>query len=118
MDDPHDFVPLTPQQFHILLSLVEGDRHGYGILLDVKARTAGELTMGTGTLYTALARLVDLRLVLETNRADARRRYYRLTTLGRAVLRVETARLEALVRHARASGVRPAPHPWPLPTRS
>jgi DNA-binding PadR family transcriptional regulator len=118
MDDPRRFLPLTPQQFHILLSLVDGARHGYGILLEVKQRTAGELKMGTGTLYTALARLVDLRFVLETDRQDARRRFYKLTPLGRAVLRAETARLEALVRHAHATGIR-APHrPSPLPTRS
>jgi DNA-binding PadR family transcriptional regulator len=118
MDAPDDFLPLTPQQFHILLSLVDGARHGYAILLEVKERTAGELKMGTGTLYTALARLVDLRLVLDTDRQDARRRYYRLTPLGRAVLRAETARLEALVRHAHAGGVRAAHRSSPLPTRS
>ena len=118
MDDPRRFLPLTPQQFHILLSLVDGARHGYGILLEVKQRTAGELKMGTGTLYTALARLVDLRFVLDIDQPDARRRYYRLTPLGRAVLRAETARLEALVKHAHATGIR-APHrPSPLPTRS
>lgn len=109
MDDPRRFLPLTPQQFHILLSLVDGARHGYGILLEVKQRTAGELKMGTGTLYTALARLVDLGFVLDADRHDARRRYYRLTPLGRAVLGAETARLEALVRHAHATGIR-APH--------
>jgi DNA-binding PadR family transcriptional regulator len=118
MKDPDDFLPLTPQQFHILLSLVEGTRHGYGILLDVKERTRGELRMGTGTLYTALARLVDLRLVLDAGRADARRRYYQLTPLGRAVLRAETARLEALVSHAHASGVRPPARRAPSPARS
>lgn len=118
MDAPDDFLPLTPQQFHILLSLVDGARHGYAILLEVKERTAGELKMGTGTLYTALARLVDLRLVLDADRQDARRRYYRLTPLGRAVLRAETARLEALVRHAHAGGVRAAQRSSPLPTRS
>jgi DNA-binding PadR family transcriptional regulator len=118
MDDVGRFLPLTPQQFHILLSLVDGARHGYGILLDVGERTAGELKMGTGTLYTALARLVDLELVLETGRQDPRRRYYRLTALGRTVLKAETARLETLVRHAHASGVRPAQRSSPLPTRS
>jgi hypothetical protein len=50
MDEPHDFLPLTPQQFHILLSLVDGTRHGYAILLEVKKRTASELKMGTDTL--------------------------------------------------------------------
>jgi DNA-binding PadR family transcriptional regulator len=104
--DPNRFLPLTPQQFHILLGLVDGPCHGYGLILAVARRTDGEITLGTGTLYTALARLADLQLVADTERADARRRFYRLTPLGRTVLRAETARLEALVRHAHASGIR------------
>jgi DNA-binding PadR family transcriptional regulator len=104
---PADFLPLSPQQFHILLSLARQDRHGYGVIQDVAART-GE-TMGTGTLYTAIARLADLELVEETGEDDGRRRHYRLTRLGRAVLEAEAARLEALVRFARREGLRPAP---------
>jgi DNA-binding PadR family transcriptional regulator len=100
MDDPRRYLPLSPPQFHILLALSETDRHGYGIILDVARRTDGTLRLGTGTLYTALARLVVLTLVADADRADDRRRYYRLTPLGRAVLRAETARLETLVRHA------------------
>ena len=109
---PADFLPLSPQQFHILLSLARQDRHGYGVIQDVAART-GE-TMGTGTLYTAIARLADLELIAETGEDDGRRRHYRLTRLGRAVLDAETVRLEALVRLARQDGLgrrpaRPAP---------
>ncbi len=104
--DPHRFLPLSAQQFHILLGLVDEPCHGYGIILGVARRTDGEITLGTGTLYTALARLADLQLVADTERADARRRFYRLTPLGRSVLRAETTRLEALVRHAHASGIR------------
>ena len=104
--DPTRFLPLTPQQFHILLGLVDGPCHGYGIILRVARRTDGEIALGTGTLYTALARLADLQLVADTERADARRRFYRITPLGRTVLRAETARLEGLVRHAHASGIR------------
>lgn len=100
---PSDFLPLSAQQFHILLSLTRQDRHGYGVIQDVAART-GE-TMGTGTLYTAIARLADLELIEDTDEEDGRRRRYRLTKLGRAVLRAETARLEALVRFAREEGL-------------
>jgi DNA-binding PadR family transcriptional regulator len=115
--DPSRFLPLTPHQFHILLALVDRNRHGYGVIQDVDRRTAGELRLGTGTLYTAIARLVELGLVAEADRTDERRRYYQLTTVGRSVLRAETARLEALVRHARERGVRPASLPA-LPRRS
>ena len=116
--DPTRFLPLTPQQFHILLGLVDGACHGYGIILGVGRRTDGEITLGTGTLYTALARLADLQLVADTERADARRRFYRLTPLGRTVLRAETARLETLVRHAHASGIRGMSAGAPEPARS
>jgi DNA-binding PadR family transcriptional regulator len=111
MDDPRRFLPLTPQQFHILLALTGGHLHGYGIIRDVAGRTAGALRLGTGTLYTALARLEGLELVGESARRappdedDQRRRYYQLTPLGRAVLKAETERLETLVRHARRQGV-------------
>ncbi len=82
-------------------------RHGYGIILDVAARTDGALRLGTGTLYTAIARLLALALVAETGRADERRRFYRLTSLGRSVLHAETSRLEVLVRHAHGQGIHP-----------
>ena len=111
MDDPRRFLPLSPQQFHILLALTGGHLHGYGIIGDVTERTGGALRLGTGTLYTALARLAALELVDESDRRapaaddDERRRYYRLTPLGRAVLKAETERLETLVRHARRKGI-------------
>ena len=125
MDDPRAFLPLTPQQFHILLALTGAHLHGYAIIGDVEQRTAGALRLGTGTLYTALARLEALALVDESNRrapagedndlalagvaefADADR----LTPLGRAVLTAETERLESLVRHARAKGIAGAGRP-------
>ena len=115
--NPGDFLPLSPQQFHILLSLARQDRHGYGVIQDVAART-GE-TMGTGTLYTAIARLADLELIEETDEDDGRRRHYHLTRLGRAVLDAESARLEALVRLARREGFgrRPAVRPAPAKGR-
>jgi DNA-binding PadR family transcriptional regulator len=117
MSDPRTYLPLSPQQFHILLALVDGRRHGYGMIRDVEERTAGALRLGTGTLYTALARLEDLDLVDESTRRpaakddDERRKYYQLTPLGRAVLQAETERLDALVRHARRKGIAVNPRP-------
>jgi DNA-binding PadR family transcriptional regulator len=122
MDEARRFLPLSPQQFQILLALLDDDRHGYGIILDVEARTGGALRLGTGTLYTALAGLVDDGLIADgrgpRSHEDARRHYYRLTALGRKVLEAETARLDALVRDARRKGVRPAPHPALSTSRS
>ena len=117
MDDAARLLPLTAQQFQILLSLTDGHRHGYGIIRDIADRTRGALRLRTGTLYTALARLVSLRLAEETDPRtrpaddDERRRYYRLTPLGRAALSAETARLDALVRDARRKGVVPTRQP-------
>jgi DNA-binding PadR family transcriptional regulator len=110
-DDPHRFLPLSPHQFHILLALTDGERHGYGVIQEVEQRTGGELRLGTGTLYTAIARLVELGLIADSGREDDRRRYYRLQPIGRAVLRAETRRLEALVNHAHARGIRPSAAP-------
>jgi DNA-binding PadR family transcriptional regulator len=106
MNDPATFLPLSSHQFHILLALNAGDRHGYGIIQDVERHSDGGMRLGTGTLYTALGRLVEQGLVADAG-TEERRRNYRLTPLGRAVLRAETTRLDALVRHARAHGVRP-----------
>ena len=109
--DPAGFLPLSAHQFHILLALTDTDRHGYGVIQDVEQRTGGDMRLGTGTLYTAIARLVALGLIGESGREDDRRRYYRLLPLGRAVLQAETRRLETLVRHAHARGVRSSPAP-------
>ena len=109
--DPNRFLPLSAHQFHILLALTDADRHGYGVIQDVEQRTGGDMRLGTGTLYTAIARLVTLGLIGESGRADDRRRYYRLLPLGRSVLQAETRRLESLVRHAHARGVRSSPAP-------
>ncbi len=104
-------LPLTPGVFHILLALADQDRHGYGIILDVAERTDGAMRLGTGTLYTAIARLLEQRLIEESDarpRADEddeRRRYYRLTPFGRDVANAEARRLAALVRMARGRGI-------------
>jgi DNA-binding PadR family transcriptional regulator len=117
MAHPASFLPLSPHQFHILLALIDGERHGYALIQDIDRRTGGDLRLGTGTLYTAIARLVELGLLADAGRNDDRRRYYRLTTMGRAVLKAETARLESLVRHAHACGIRPSV-PSVMPRRS
>src|SRR5262245_66589747 len=117
MDNPASFLPLSAHQFHILLALTDGERHGYALIQDIHSRTRGDLRLGTGTLYTAIARLVELGLIADTGRNDDRRRYYRLTALGRAVLKAETARLEALVGYAHARGIRSSV-PSVLPRRS
>ena len=117
MDDVRAYLPLSAQQFQILLALSDADRHGYGIILEIAERTAGSMRLGTGTLYTALAGLEDGGLVVESKPKpppkdhDQRRRYYRLTPFGRAVLEAETSRLDALVKQARRKGVTPIGRP-------
>lgn len=97
--------PVSDQVFHILLSLVDRPRHGYGILQEVERRTGGQVTMGSGTLYSAVKRMLASGW-LEEERVedpeDPRRRYYRLTPTGLAVARSETRRLEEMVRQAHA----------------
>jgi DNA-binding PadR family transcriptional regulator len=107
-----DEVPLTPVEFHILLALADGERHGYAILQDVNERTGGQIKLRTGTLYTVIKRMLDGGWLEETEpRArvdeDERRRYYRLTVLGRQVVRGEAKRLQALVAMARERRVLP-----------
>lgn len=108
-----EFIPLKPQWFHILLALSDQDQHGYGIMQEVLERTGGKMHLWPPTLYGSLKRLVEAGLVAESDKRpaaeldDARRRYYRLTPLGRRVLATETARLEELVRAVHAkSGMR------------
>lgn len=103
--------PLSEQLFHILLSLVDGPRHGYGIIQDVEGRTRGSVKLGASTLYSAIKRIRAAGWVEEVEAPeegeDPRRRYYGLTREGRRVVRDEARRLEALVRHARAKDVLP-----------
>jgi DNA-binding PadR family transcriptional regulator len=108
--------PLTPAVFHILLSLADGQRHGYAIMQDVAARTAGKFKMGPGTLYGTLKRMLDAGLVQEADERpdpdvnDERRKYYRLTDQGRLAAVTEAKRLDALVRSARARSLLDRPH--------
>ncbi|MFC1540240.1 PadR family transcriptional regulator [Gemmatimonadota bacterium] len=101
--DPGSLLPLTPLTFHILLSLADIDRHGYGIIKEVAFRTGGEMELETGTLYAALKRIRDeelIEIVSSSERPegeDSRRRTYRLTPFGLAVLRAESERLSQLV---------------------
>jgi DNA-binding PadR family transcriptional regulator len=97
-------LPLTPISFEILLSLLDGERHGYAILQRVETRTGGVLPLRTGTLYRALARLEEAGLIdlVDGHDADERRRYYRVTPRGREIARAEAKRLEDQVQAARA----------------
>jgi DNA-binding PadR family transcriptional regulator len=100
-------LPLTPAVFHVLLALVEGERHGYAIMREVAESTLGQINMGPGTLYGTIKRLLAARLIEESNRRpdpkldDERRRYYRLTGLGQQVVKAEALRYEQLTKLAR-----------------
>lgn len=100
-DDRPGLVPLTPVEFHILLSLADSDRHGYAILQDVSQRTGDQVQLRTGTLYTVIKRMLDSGWLADADspedERDERRRYYSLTTSGRGVLRAEARRMEELV---------------------
>ncbi len=102
--------PLPPATFHILLALADDDRHGYAVIQDVAARTNGELKLSAGTLYRSIQRMLEQGLLVEPRdrpspeNDDERRRYYRITALGRDVARAETRRLTQLLKFARESG--------------
>ena len=103
--------PLTPAVFHILLALVDEDRHGYGIMLEIAARTNKQVLMGPGTLYGTLKRMLESGQIEECGERadpglnDERRKYYRITPRGRQAAMKEAERLAALVRIARAKSV-------------
>lgn len=105
--------PLPNATFHILLALAGEDRHGYGIIQDIAARTGGQLRLSPGTLYRSIQRMLEQGLIEETDERpapefdDERRRYYRITEAGTAAARAETRRMTELVRLARASGLAP-----------
>jgi DNA-binding PadR family transcriptional regulator len=97
-----DLLPLTPLSIAILLALVDEARHGYGIIKALERDTDGRIVPGAGTLYAALQRMVDNRLIVESTKAlgdddDQRRRYYAITPFGRDVARAELMRMARLI---------------------
>ena len=115
--DPNSLLPLTPAVFHVLLALADGERHGYAIMQEVAEHTDGQITMGPGTLYGTIKRLIEARMIAESDERpdphldDERRRYYRLTGLGQRVVQAEARRYEAMVKVARGKKLigRPSP---------
>ena len=111
---------LSTAMFHILLALADGQKHGYGIMREVEERHA--VTLGPGTLYGAIKRMLEVGLIGEAKERpdpmldDQRRRYYRLTPAGHAAAAAEAARLEGLVSQARAKQLLPDPRPEPSGT--
>jgi DNA-binding PadR family transcriptional regulator len=107
------FLPLPVAVFHILVAIADRERHGYAIMQDIAARTDGRLRLGPGTLYGSIKRMLADGLIEESadrgdpDRDDERRRYYRITSLGRRVAAEESARLAKLLRQARATGLVP-----------
>lgn len=110
---PDSFLPLPRDTFHILVSLADRDRHGYSVMKDVLDRTDGALRLSPSSLYASIRRLLEKELIEELaerpdpEHDDERRRYYRLTKLGRAVATAEALRLERLLTDARATGLLP-----------
>jgi len=108
---PESLIPLPPATFHILLAVADQDRHGYGIMQEVAARTDGKLRLSAGTLYRSIQRMLEQGLLIESRERpapeadDERRRYYRITPFGKAVARAEAQRLAKLVSIARARGI-------------
>jgi DNA-binding PadR family transcriptional regulator len=106
--DPEDLLPLTTPMLHVLLALVDGDKHGYAIIKEVSRRTEGHVTLGAGTLYALVKRLLGETMIEEKEERpdpsldDERRRYYRLTQFGREVAQAEVRRLESLIAQAKA----------------
>jgi DNA-binding PadR family transcriptional regulator len=104
-DEVKEFLPLSPAALHILLALAGEDLHGYGIMLGVAQQSNDQYKLGPGTLYDNLRKLMIQGCVEEVQKraagGDPRRRYYRLTGLGRRVLAAEVARLETVIRDAK-----------------
>jgi DNA-binding PadR family transcriptional regulator len=111
--NPDSLLPLPAAVFHILIALADRDRHGYSIMQDVSSRTGGKVRLSAGTLYSSIHRMLEQGLIEELTESpdpsstDERRRYYRLTRLGRRVAAAEVERLNALVQQARAAGLVP-----------
>ena len=112
-EDIDSFLPLPTAVFHILVALADRDRHGYSVMQDVAARTDGKVRLSAGTLYSAVARMLEQGLIEELrenpdpDNADERRRHYRVTRLGRDVAAADARRLQDMLSHARATGLIP-----------
>jgi DNA-binding PadR family transcriptional regulator len=106
-DDLQHLLPLTPAVFSILFALADGEKHGYAIMQAVSRISDNQFRMGPGTLYTTIQRLLDLGLIEKTESAggqsdhENRRRYYKLTRTGKAILAADLSRMESVVRLAR-----------------
>jgi DNA-binding PadR family transcriptional regulator len=104
----HQAAGVTPVEFHILLALVDSDRHGYAIMQQVAVDSGDAIQLGPGTLYGALARLLEFGFIREVGSGvdpaldDSRRRYYRLTAAGRTAAAAEAERLAAVIKVARS----------------
>ena len=115
---PRELLPLTPAVLHILLAVADEERHGYGIMQEVRARTGGEARLGPGTLYGSIKRMLADGLIEESDERpdpamdDQRRRYYRITDFGRRVAGAEAQRLASLVSAAEAKDL--VRRPWAL----
>lgn len=101
--------PLSPAFFHILLSLGEGERHGYALKREIERRTGGKLKLGPGVLYGSINKMLEIGLIEESDDRpdphldDERRRYYRITPFGRKVAQAEAVRMRELARIAAAT---------------
>jgi DNA-binding PadR family transcriptional regulator len=110
---PESFLPLPRDTFQILVSLADRERHGYSVMQDVTQRTNGAVRLSPSTLYASIKRLLEQELIEELDERpdpkhdDERRRYYRLSQLGRKVAMAEARRLERLLADARATGLLP-----------
>ena len=104
-EDTSSFLPLSPATLHILLSLAGEELHGYAIMQEVQRQSEGKYRLGPGTLYDNLQKMIEWRLVEDLGQKagddDPRRRYYRLSTLGRGVLAAEIGRLDGVVREGK-----------------
>jgi DNA-binding PadR family transcriptional regulator len=108
-DEPSRFLPLSLPIFHMLLALTEGERHGYALKRAILQRTGGKLNLGSGALYGSIDKMLAAGFIEESDERpdphldDERRRYYRITALGRRVAEAEAIRLRELVRLAESA---------------
>ncbi len=105
-------IPLSPQDYHILFALIDGDSHGYRLVKEIEQQTGGLIRIEAGNLYRSIRRLILRGFISESDRRptpssdDARRRYYHITDLGRKVLAADTERMRAVVRAAELKAAR------------